>query len=201
MVARVGFAAVALAIGLAVYPEHRVVTWFEFLTDGFAPDSMASAAQEVLSNIWADAFTKNTVDASGQVEAKLLELMTNASVWSIVEIAAGAGGAAAAWNSRLRAGGAPSATVLLTDLQPNVQAWRALREEHGDAIKFVEASVDATTLATTIGPRPMPRMIHLALHHFPPGTVRAVFADVLRSGASIIVADLAPNAGGLHSVA
>jgi len=189
-----GYAIVGLAIGVAVYPERRVLTWFELFTDGLAPDSLASSAQDVLAEMWTDAFQREgAVDPDGRVQRTLRELMANSSESSVVELAAGGGAAAAEWNARLRHGGV-DATVLLTDLQPNVRAWRRLRERHGEAIGFVEAPTDATALALS---GRAPRMIHVALHHFPPHLVRAVLADVLRAGASIVVADLAPTAGGL----
>lgn len=41
------------------------------------------------------------------------------------------------------------------------------------------------------------RMIHFALHHFPPPLVRSIFEDTIRSNAAIVVADLVPSPGGI----
>lgn len=194
--------AVTIGVGLSVYPERRVCTWFEFFTDGLMADSLASAAQDVLGDMWLDGFRKKVVDPSGRGADTLRGLMRNASEWSLVEIAAGGGIAPAEWNALLRQTGEHKVTTVLTDLQPPLPLWHALRNKHGNAaVQFVEKSVDATNMEQSLKAAGVsqraPRMIHFALHHFDPALVRAVFRDVLRSGSSIVNVDLKPTVGGL----
>ena len=188
---------VVIAVGwcIAAYPQRRLVTSFEFLTDGLMPDGFAGIAQDTLGRMWIDAFASEAaLPPVRAVEAYLRRSRSGA----IVEIAAGSGVASALWAERL-----PSRpTVLLTDLQPNPEAWEALSRAasaKGRRLSYVNRSVSAFDVEASLEPRDADalRTVHFALHHFPPDSVRRIFESVVNSSAALLIGDLAPTGGGV----
>eukprot|EP00928_Gymnodinium_smaydae_P020650 TRINITY_DN17988_c0_g2_i1.p1 TRINITY_DN17988_c0_g2~~TRINITY_DN17988_c0_g2_i1.p1 ORF type:complete len:319 (+),score=32.33 TRINITY_DN17988_c0_g2_i1:61-1017(+) len=193
------------AVVVALYPRKRVISWFEFITDGWLPEAHTNVAQNILSSMWLDGFERNVVQNGREVTDALSRYMNSTSCDSIVELAAGAGVAPTMWAQALRDSGHPALNIVLTDLTPNHRAWQRLQTQRGSFITYANASVDATNLAGTlratvgkdVWERKGLRMIHLALHHFPESLVRDIVADVVNSNTAMVVADLAPTAGGL----
>lgn len=53
------------------YPNQRVLHWFEFATDGFAPNFVAEDGRLVLASFWYRIFGEGHIESSG-----LLDLIT-----------------------------------------------------------------------------------------------------------------------------
>ncbi len=168
----------ALGFGLAIYPSQRVCTWFEFLTDGYAPDTFANLAQNCLGRMWRDGFERNATQQEDEPASAMSAYLTSTRSRTVVELAAGGGLAAARWTQLLREQfGHEDARLLLTDLQPNPRAWDRLAEEFA-FVSYSNRSVDATKMGASlegVGAQPTLRMINLALHHFSP-SVRSALA-------------------------
>ena len=113
--------AIALWAGYAtsIYPNERVIDWFEVCTDGVAPDWLARDAQHILSSLWTDGFD------AGLINEKLSKtlggyLRTSNKTADVIELAAGHGAAPAKWDEIFRRDEQVVARMVLTDLQPDV---------------------------------------------------------------------------------
>lgn len=202
----IGLVAITLAVMaqlvVLLYPGHRLATWFEFLTDGYMPEALANLAQDTLARLWIDGFDSGAVQRDEEVSNAISSYIRKTSSNLIIELAAGGGVVSVLWGEHLREhDDAVHTQILLTDLQPNPVAWSRL----GPTVEYVNASVDACNLEKSLSSAGFDverthgslRMINLALHHFSPSLVKAIFSDVIRSNSALMVGDLAPNAGGI----
>jgi hypothetical protein len=190
-----------------LYPGHRVLHWFEFITDGWMPPVVANTGQNVLARMWEDGI-KNSVGYDKELIRSVAVYLRSLSRPSVIEIASGSGMASALWLSRLREElGLENTTLLLTDLQPNPGAWSRIIEKFGSQIQYVNNTVDACDLEGSLRlsavklesdlPQRSLRMINMALHHFTPDLVGQILQDVVRSRSAIVIGDVAPTAGGV----
>jgi hypothetical protein len=106
----------------------------------------------------------------------------------ILDLCAGAAGPASILASEMRAAGEPPPRFLLTDLYPQLDAWRAAREAHPGDIDFVADPVDATAIPEPLA-RGRARTIINAFHHFSPDLARALLADAVRGSAGIFLSE------------
>lgn len=106
----------------------------------------------------------------------------------VLDLCAGAGGPAGIVLKSLRQAGDRDLRFLLTDLQPQLEAWQTLRDAHAGALDFIAEPVDATAIPPALSTGRV-RLIINALHHFSPPLVQAVFDDAIRSEAPIFIAE------------
>ena len=99
----------------------------------------------------------------------------------IVDLCSGASGPLLAVRPRLATLLGGPVEVTLTDLYPNLDAFRGVS---GDGVGFAAEPVDATAVPTRLAGL---RTMFTALHHFPPARARAVLADAVASGAGIAI--------------
>lgn len=78
-------------------------------------------------------------------------------------------------------------TAVLTDLYPNVPAWKQLVQRSGGLIGFEARPVDA--LAPPPGLSGL-RTMFLSFHHFQPAHARAIIADAVRQGQPLAIFEL-----------
>ena len=201
---------------LIVYPSHRVISLFEFITDGYAPTKLANKGQQVLALLMGDGFQSHlfshNMHHDSYIVNKLVSYMRSSGRKTLIELAAGSGIASCRWAQMIRTAGLNDAVVLLTDLQPDLKGWAYRRNEFGrDKVHFLNRSVDAMNFfssidASTVASDELPpdlllgghiRVINFALHHFTPDLASKIIADVIKSRSSILIGDLSPNPGGL----
>ncbi|MDB5236156.1 MAG: hypothetical protein JWR44_3149 [Hymenobacter sp.] len=101
---------------------------------------------------------------------------------TVLELGAGAGGGTETVLAALRTHGQPRATITLTDLYPQPEAWEDIAEQTHGAIDYVPATVDALTVPAHLRGF---RAIFSAFHHFPPAAARAMLRDAVRAGTGI----------------
>jgi hypothetical protein len=89
----------------------------------------------------------------------------------------------------VEAGHAPP-RVTLSDLYPHPEAWTRLAGPWNGRVRFAAEPVDATNLPDLHG---CLVTIFNALHHFPPATVRAFFAEIARRGSALLVVEAFPR--------
>jgi len=201
-----GTIALAVCTTLNKHAGERTCTWFEFLTDGGAPDWLTSDAQQVLGDLWTDGFRRRLVDPSlshgDGVASAMAKFLHTAAHRHVLELAAGQGTAPAEWAQLLDSRFGLDVGVVLTDLQPDVALWRKIR-----GVSFIPRSIDSTNASAAVRAA-VPgwgastttrelRMIHLALHHFPPEHAERIMADVVAGDAAVLVADLMPSRSGV----
>lgn len=182
-------ALVILAVSL--YPGRRVLQWYEIATDSHSGAALANDVQDVLQEVWQYAFQSGAIDPKGEVAAALARTLQRQNTTSLVELAAGSGGASISWVQELRKRGIPAARTILTDINPNIPSWAQHKAALGDMVSYVPDPVDATNLTSELAGHV--RVINTALHHFPPEIVRRVLSDVVRSRGALFVGDLAAN--------
>jgi hypothetical protein len=149
--------------------------------------------QPWLPNVFRDFITDQLKYTHGQpmrvpvneaIAQRLADLVTRTGSTRIVDLCAGAGGPIThivrSLDSRL-----PSPVeVLVTDLYPNVEAFKALERDSGGRIR---ARYDLTNATDVPAALTGVRTIFTALHHFPPVLVRRVLEDAVRKRAPIAV--------------
>lgn len=106
----------------------------------------------------------------------------------VLDVCAGAGGPARILAREiLRAGRAPP-RFILTDLQPQEQAWRALQSAMPGVIDFVGEPVDATKIPQALTCNRARTVIN-AFHHFPPELARQILADAVSGSTGIFLSE------------
>ena len=100
----------------------------------------------------------------------------------VLDLCSGGGGPWLTLEAALRKSGPVS--VELSDLYPNVSAWRELSSRGGGGLRFRSEPIDATDVpATARGVRTM----FNAFHHFPPDLARAILGDAVRKRRAIAI--------------
>lgn len=127
------------------------------------------------------------IGASEAAAPLVLEAMDAGKTDRIVDLCSGGGGPVVSLVRRLRERHGRDASVVLTDLYPNRDAFeRAEAELPGHAIGRRE-STDATSVPVELTGV---RTIFNALHHLPPEVARAVFADAAEKRQPIVTVEL-----------
>src|SRR5712691_2610808 len=110
--------------------------------------------------------------------AKLLaSLLTRTRTTEIVDLCAGAGGPIAEIGRILVEELSVPVKILLTDLFPNVAAFKALEAQSGGR---VSARYEPTNATDVPGELQGVRTLFAALHHFQPSSVTLVLGDAVR---------------------
>ena len=120
----------------------------------------------------------------------LRDLLRETGETRLVDLCSGGGGPALDVVRDLAAEGV-DATLSLTDLYPNLSAFRTAAASAPGRVSFVDESVDARSVDPEL---PGVRTMFNALHHFRPDDVRAILADAVRAGRPIAVFDIPPRA-------
>lgn len=116
---------------------------------------------------------------------------------SVVDLCSGGGGPIKSVQALLAQEGL-TVPVTLTDLFPNVDAFRRVADGAAGPVAFREDPVDATRVPSELTGF---RTLFSCLHHFRPEGVRAILADAARSRTGIGVFDLVErSARGVLSV-
>lgn len=104
----------------------------------------------------------------------------------LVDLCAGGGGPTLAVLDALGRAGV-HARVTLTDLYPNLAAFRRAAAESGGAIGYRETPVDATAVPADL---PGFRLVFNAFHHLPPPVAQGVLRDAMEQGQPIAVYEI-----------
>ena len=100
----------------------------------------------------------------------------------VLDLCSGGGGPWLTLGPELRKSG--PVCVELSDLYPNISAWRDLSARVDGGLRFRSDSVDATNVpASARGVRTM----FNAFHHFPPEVARAILGDAVRKRRAIAI--------------
>jgi hypothetical protein len=115
---------------------------------------------------------------------KLKSAMERVRQHELLDLCSGSGGPARTVVRLLHEQGL-EARARLTDLFPNLDAYRQQEKESGGTLQGVDRSVDATNVPTELTGV---RLIANGLHHFPPEGARQVLADAVakRQGIAVI---------------
>ena len=118
------------------------------------------------------------------IAQRLKSLLERAGTRRLVDLCAGAGGPLVNIQSILADEMGFPVEILLTDLYPNVAAFRRLEAESGGLIRGRYESTSALDVPAELEGV---RTLFTALHHFPPQQVRVILADAARKRAPVAV--------------
>jgi hypothetical protein len=118
------------------------------------------------------------------IAERLASVLDGASTTQIIDLCGGGGGPVVEIGRILAEELSRPVNILLTDLYPNVAAFRGIEARSDGRVAVRYEPTDATDVPTELkGVRTM----FAALHHFKPAGVRLVLADAVRKRAPIAV--------------
>src|SRR5687767_15576682 len=127
------------------------------------------------------AFMANATGMFSTVAPRIRAAMNATGTTDVLDLCSGAGGPWLTLEHELAASG--PAHIELSDLYPNIPAWRELSSRSG-RLAFRSEPVDATDVpASAQGVRTM----FNAFHHFPPSVARAILGDAVRKRRAIAI--------------
>ena len=155
---------------------------FEFNDSPWCPRALSDTIIESLSRTLAwGGFLRGLV-------APFEAFLAAADVDELLDVGAGAGGPARIFcREILRAGRTPPRFVL-TDLQPQLEAWQTARDAFPGVIDFVATPVDATAIPPDLA-QGRARLIINAFHHFSPELARSILRDAVHGSAGVFIAE------------
>lgn len=114
------------------------------------------------------------------------EFLTRLRPAAILDLCSGSGDAAAStWTGIAEHLGAELRPVLvLSDLFPNVESYRRIKERYPDAIDFFPAPVDALRVPAAA---PRVRTLFNSFHHFRPAQAEGILRDAAETGDGIAI--------------
>ncbi len=153
--------------------EFEDFPWFPQLIRGYMQDHLA--------------FMGNISGAAYQgFSLKLKEAMISLGQMELLDLCSGGGGPIQILLRLLREQGL-EARAQLTDLFPNVEAYKRLAQLTNGTIKGVETPVDATNVPADLHGF---RLISNGFHHFPPEAAEKILADAVNKRQGIAIVDL-----------
>lgn len=117
----------------------------------------------------------------------LTSAMEKTGTPKIVDLCSGGGGLLAAMQRDICRSGPSDISITFTDKYPNTDALAAICQERPGALRFEQASIDATAVPKRLkGIRTM----FSAFHHFRPETAQRILFDAANSGQGIAIFEI-----------
>jgi hypothetical protein len=116
------------------------------------------------------------------------ELIARAGVTEVLDVGAGAGGPAGIFVDELLAAGVTPPRFILTDVNPQLESWKKLKERHPSYIDYIEAPLDATRVPPELARGRVVAIIN-ALHHFPPALAEQILLASLEDSKGVFVVE------------
>jgi hypothetical protein len=128
------------------------------------------------------AFMANHTNMFAAAAPHIRRAMHAMATSNVLDLCSGGGGPWLTLEAALGKSG--PACIELSDLYPNVPAWRELSARSSGRLRFRSEPVDSTNVpASAVGVRTM----FNAFHHFPPDAARAILGDAVRKRRAIAV--------------
>lgn len=130
-------------------------------------------------------FLRFMISKLGAYEAALpllQELLERTQQQHITDLCSGAGGGIAVVQRELSQCMGTTVRITLSDLYPNLAAYRYLQQSSGGALSYIPEPVDATAVPAHVTGV---RTIFSSFHHFPPAVARAILQHAAESRAAI----------------
>lgn len=153
---------------------------FEFEDLSWFPDPIRRGMTDFLR------FWQHVGDLYAQVEPLFERAVALGGGKRLVDLCAGGGGGLVRIAERLTRV-YPDLEIILTDLYPNMRAFRLLQEASDGRIGYRQDSIDATAVPAELSGT---RLILNAFHHFPPQLGKAILADAARQRQPILVCEI-----------
>ena len=128
------------------------------------------------------AFMANHTKMFGAAAPHIRRAMDATGTTEVLDLCSGGGGPWLTLEPALRQSG--PVRVELSDLYPNIPAWRALSARSDGRLHFRAESIDSTNVSASAGGV---RTMFNAFHHFPPDVARAILEDAVRKRRAIAI--------------
>lgn len=158
----------------------------------WCPSWLREHSHLALTRMWGTALSKKGSPAQQAAEILLRAVggPDEASKYTFVDSCAGAGGPTPlleqTMNETLHAHGHAPVRFVLTDLWPDLKAWRAIARRSQN-ISYIEKPTDATTAVRLAGPgRKECRVFNLCFHHFDDAAGEKVLRSAVESADAFV---------------
>ncbi len=118
--------------------------------------------------------------------APFTDFVAEAGVTEVLDIGAGAGGPAEIFVEEMLAAGIEPPRFILTDVNPQIESWKVLKEKHPRYIDYVAEPVDGAALPPGLARGRVTAIINV-LHHFTPTLAERVLGSSLDVSAGVFV--------------
>jgi hypothetical protein len=131
---------------------------------------------------------KTPAEQASELLVRTVGGLSSAQGYDFVDSCAGAGGPTplmeASMNQRLQKAGFSPVRFVLTDLWPDLKAWKEIRSPNIDRI---ETPVDATAATRIARPgKKECRVYNLCFHHFDDASARRVLSNAVKTGDAFV---------------
>jgi hypothetical protein len=128
------------------------------------------------------AFMFNGTRAFAPIVPKIRAAMNATGTTNVLDLCSGGGGPWMTLVQDLARSG--PVNVELSDLFPNLEAFRALQARSGGRLGYRKEAVDVTNVPATLDGV---RTLFNAFHHFPPEAATSILADAVRKRRAIVI--------------
>ncbi|KAK4502087.1 hypothetical protein PRZ48_007898 [Zasmidium cellare] len=161
----------------------------------WCPELLRTNTHKFLARFWKASTSNKGSPALQACQILVRELggLTKASEYTFVDSCAGAGGPTPIiepiLNEQLRSTGHNTVQFKLTDLWPDLKAWKEVASQHKN-ISFVEFPVDATKAIRLSGDNKECRMYNLCFHHFDDPAAEKVLLSAVESSDAFFIFEM-----------
>ena len=165
----------------------------EIEDQSWCPEFLRTHTHRALARAWKTSTSKNGSAAFQASKILVQELggLSKTAEFTFIDSCAGAGGPTPiiepALNKQLSAAGLNNVQFKLTDLWPDLKAWREITSK-SENISYVEEPIDATKAIRLSGEKKECRLYNLCFHHFDdPAAEKLLWSAVESSDAFVYV--------------
>jgi hypothetical protein len=158
----------------------------EIEDQSWCPEFLRTHTHRALARAWKTSTSKNGSPALQASKILVQELggFSNTAEYTFVDSCAGAGGPTPIieprLNEQLRSAGLNSVRFKLTDLWPDLKAWKEIASK-SENISYVEEPIDATKARRLSGEKKECRLYNLCFHHFDDVAAEQVLSSAIES--------------------
>jgi hypothetical protein len=134
----------------------------------------------------------------GPVVPKLKQVLSKLDCRKILDLGSGGSGPALLIQDQLQNQHGYPVEITLTDMFPDLEAFRRASRQSGGKIQYVETPVDALQVPAALSGF---RTFFAAFHHFPPDAARQILADTVHRGEGIGIFEFTDRSLTLYLVA
>jgi hypothetical protein len=167
---------------MILFPRFQLA---EIEDQPWCPSWLREYTHAALAQMWRTQGLFRKSSTAAQACDILLEHIPDPSSFTFIDACAGAGGPTPilepTLNGKLEAQGNPPVNFFLTDLYPDLEAWKSI-VKRSEYISYVEHPVDATKVAKYAEPgKKECRIFNLCFHHFDDPAASAVLKSAVQS--------------------
>ena len=165
---------------MILFPRFHLM---EIEDQSWCPNWLRESSHSSLAQMWKTESSKNGSPASQACDL-IFENLDDVANFTFVDACAGAGGPTPLMeerlNRKLRSQGKAAAPFILTDLYPDLNAWKPIVKKSQN-ISYIETPIDATKARRLAAPsRKECRTFNLCFHHFDDPAAKAVLRSAVQ---------------------